>query len=198
MADPVAPAPQYLNLAEAVASLCPPLQEDAARRAIEEALCDGRLSEEPRPLWTAQTAQDVVALAYGDEKERVRGLAALMLSPPPTHPVKWQSRFCDSRVDWRTGMVSTAAGRRETPVFSRQQVSALFAAPEADAESVAIRPPRKREATQLPDVVKALRKHYGSAPPTANRKAMQEAVRQLVGREVSLATLDRARKTAWR
>ena len=54
MSAPVAPPSKYLTLPEAVASVCPPLEEGDARRAIEEALCDGSLVETPRPLWTAQ------------------------------------------------------------------------------------------------------------------------------------------------
>ena len=50
MDTPVLPKPEYLTLPEVVASLCPPLSEVGVRRAIEEALCDGRLVEEPRPI----------------------------------------------------------------------------------------------------------------------------------------------------
>jgi hypothetical protein len=59
-------------------------------------------------------------------------------------------------------------------------------------------PPRlKRPATQVPDVVRALLELYPSGPPTANRGVMLKAVGQHIGRPISLATLDRARKKAW-
>jgi len=59
------------------------------------------------------------------------------------------------------------------------------------------RPHLKRQATQIPEAVLALRSLYPLGPLTANRGVMLKAVEQHIGRPISLATLDRARAKAW-
>ena len=67
----------------------------------------------------------------------------------------------------------------------------------ADAEKSSP-PRRKRPATQVPDVVRALREIYPSGQQTANCTAMLEVVRGYLRRPtISSSTLDRARAKAW-
>lgn len=71
-------------------------------------------------------------------------------------------------------------------------------APEATTNAgKSLHPRRKRQATQIPDAVRALRGLYPSGQLTANRGVMLKAVEQYIGRPISPATLDRARAKAW-
>ncbi len=134
MAAPALPPEQYLTLPEAVALVCPPLPRHGARRAIEEALCDGRLVETPRPLWSMEDVNELVSMAYPEEKESILARAqATVLTPAPAPPATWQSRFRDGSVRWETGEVTILVRtehnnhvRIEIPVFDRAAVEALF------------------------------------------------------------------------
>jgi hypothetical protein len=58
--------------------------------------------------------------------------------------------------------------------------------------------PATKGKPQLAETAKALREIYGErSPANVNRSAMQEAVKQKLGRTVSLSTLDRGRRQAW-
>jgi hypothetical protein len=190
MDTPVLPKPEYLTLPEAVALVCPPLPEAGVQRTIEEALCDGRLSEEPRTVLSTDDSEVLSAALKVEGPDFTRAYIAQFSSP--AHYTRWQRRFRDSRVDWRTGAVATAAGRYETPVFSRRSILALFG-----TAAVTSSPPRRtRQATQRPDVERALRELYPSGKP-ANRKAVLKVVCKKIGCDVSSSTFDRACKAVW-
>ncbi len=205
MDAPALPPQQYLTLREAIALVCPPLLEQDVRRAIEEALCDGHLVETPRPLAVKEAATELEA-TMELEFARVHPWARLPL--PPASPEKWQSRFRAGRVDWETGeieipipkeRVDRRTGerenwietRRETPVFRREDVEALFEAKAAAA------PRGHKTATQLPEVIDVLKKNWPRGVGAPNRKALKEAVDKRLGRPASFSTIDRARKIAW-
>jgi hypothetical protein len=210
MNSPVSPPPRYLTLAEAIAAVCPPLLEADAQRAIEEALCDGRLVEEQRPIMSAR--EDFIAAARKGDREWATAKSAGMMAPSPTTPIIWQSRFRDRRVVWATGEVLipifTDANRHwnsETPKFSRQSVLALFAAPDAvhpapgssAARSDTPAPRRKREVTLRFAVANALRDLYPSRPDHLGLKTVLEAINNKVGRQVSEKTAERALNEVW-
>ncbi len=124
-----APEARFAILPQAVALVCPPVAEGDARRTITDALCDGLLVEEPRPLWSLREASDFVVAAGDRDKDFALQRAALVLNPPPASPAAWRSRFADSRVDWETGEVLIPIRDRmlvETPIFDRAKLRALF------------------------------------------------------------------------
>ena len=69
--------PLYLTLPEVVAAVFPSRPTGDRKRALAEALSDGRLVEVPRPLWSQDEVQDFVAAA---------GF--------PRRPVRNRARFC--------------------------------------------------------------------------------------------------------
>ena len=197
MDTPVLPKPEYLTLPEAAALVCPPLSEPDARRAIEEALCDGRLSQESRPLWTTREAEQLVALAHDDEKDLIRAKAAWMLSPPPAPPTAWQCSFLDSRVDWQTGAVAGPKGGFEVPVFSRNAILALFAVPVV-AEPERLSASSKKASDAASRSGASVAGNLSQAAPTSRiGRLCGKRLKQKTGRAISLPTLDRAAQGVW-
>jgi hypothetical protein len=123
-----APAPVWITLPEAVALVSPPIEPDEARRAIAEALADGRLKDRPKAV-----CDDPLLI-----KEFQFHPLHPMVAPFSNFAKVWRRWLENGYVDWDTGEVrlpprpgnylKTVTPPPFRPELMRSEVLALFGA----------------------------------------------------------------------